>query len=127
MTRSVEHRPKRPNQLLSILAGQLANAPEASLAMLRSVLTNPEAANAASTGIARYQKQIARAIPSHDAQLRAAIISAITFGVTLSRHLIKSPELADADPDEVIALLRPAVLCLVDGSDSGSQPRVAEG
>ncbi len=106
------------DQILSVLAGQLADAPEASLAMLRSMLTNPEAASAASTGIARYQEQVARAIPGDEANLRAAIISAVTIGVTLSRHLIKSPDLADADPDQVVALLRPALLSLVgDGPD----------
>ena len=53
------------------------------------MLTNPEAASAASAGIARYEAQIAQAIPAADADLRAAIISAITLGITVSRHLIK--------------------------------------
>ena len=76
------------------------------------MLTNPEAASAASAGIARYEAQIAQAIPADDADLRAAIISAITLGVTVSRHLIKSDELAIADPAQVIKLLRPCVLSL---------------
>ena len=62
------------------------------------MLTNPEAASAASAGIARYEAQIAQAIPADDADLRAAIISAVTLGITVSRHLIKSDALADADP-----------------------------
>jgi hypothetical protein len=68
------------------------------------MLTNPEAASAASAGIARYEAQIAQAIPADDADLRAAIISAITLGITVSRHLIKSDELATADPAQVIEL-----------------------
>jgi hypothetical protein len=40
---------------------RLASEPVASLALLRSMLTNPEAASAASAGIARYEAQIARA------------------------------------------------------------------
>jgi hypothetical protein len=76
------------------------------------MLTNPEAASAASAGIARYEAQIAQAIPADDADLRAAIISAITLGITVSRHLIKSDELATADPAHVIELLRPCVLSL---------------
>jgi len=99
-------------QILATLAGRLASAPVASLTLLRSMLTNPEAASAASVGIARYQAQIAEAIPADDADLRAAIISAITLGITVSRHLIKSDELASADPAEVIRLLRPCVLSL---------------
>jgi hypothetical protein len=76
------------------------------------MLTNPEAASAASAGIARYQAQIAQAIAADDAGLRAAVISAITLGITVSRHLIKSDELATADPAQVIGLLRPCILSL---------------
>jgi AcrR family transcriptional regulator len=103
-------------QVLATLASRLASPDSASLALLRSMLTNPEAASAASTGIARYEAQIARAIPAADADLRAALISAITLGIAVSRHLIKSDELATAAPDQVIELLRP---CLHSLSASG--------
>src|SRR5271154_1610898 len=45
-------------QILATLADRLAGTPVASLALLRSMLTNPEAATAASAGIARYEAQI---------------------------------------------------------------------
>jgi AcrR family transcriptional regulator len=109
-------------EILTGLAARLASAPVASLALLRSMLTNPEAASAASTGIARYEAQIARAIPADDADLRAAIISAITLGITVSRHLIKSDQLATADPERVIQLLRPCVLSLAARPDDTGQP-----
>jgi AcrR family transcriptional regulator len=99
-------------QILAGMAGRLVNEPAASLALLRSMLTNPEAASAASDGIARYQAQLTQAIPADDASLRAEIISAITLGVTVLRHLIKSNELASADPAHVISLLRPCMLSL---------------
>src|SRR5262245_18885120 len=67
-------------QILAGLASRLASEPAASLTLLRSMLTNPEAASAADVAIARYQAQIARAIPAGDAGLRAALISAITLG-----------------------------------------------
>jgi hypothetical protein len=38
--------------------------------------------------------------------------SAITLGIIVSRHLIKSDELATADPAQVISLLRPGLLSL---------------
>ena len=104
-------------QILAGLASRLASEPVASLALLRSMLTNPEAASAASAGIARYQAQIAQAIPADDADLRAAIISAITLGITVSRHLVKADELATADPAQVIRLLRPCVLALAGRPD----------
>ena len=99
-------------QILATLADRLANEPVASLAILRSMLTNTEAASVISEGMTRYQAQIAQTIPADDASLRAALISAIILGVTVSRHLIKSDELARADPAQVISLLRPGMISL---------------
>ena len=107
--------------ILATLADRLASEPTASLTLLRSMLTNPEAASAASVAAARYEAQIAQAIPASDASLRAAIISAITLGVMVSRHLIKSDELATADPAEVISLLRPCMISLA--AQASSPPR----
>jgi AcrR family transcriptional regulator len=109
-------------QILAALADRLESEPVASLTLLRSMLTNPEAAAAASAGIARYQARIADAIAADDAGLRAAIISAITLGLTVSRHLIKSDELATADPAQVIRLLRPVMLSLADRPDHAGPP-----
>jgi AcrR family transcriptional regulator len=111
-------------QILAGLASRLANEPVASLALLRSMLTSPEAASAASTGIARYEAQIAQAIPADDAGLRAAIISAITLGIVVSRHLIRSDELATADPAQIIRLLRPCVLSLAALTDLSGPPQL---
>jgi AcrR family transcriptional regulator len=108
--------------ILAALASRLESEPVASLALLRSMLTNPEAASAASAGIARYQAQIAQAIPADDADLRAAVISAITLGITVSRHLINSGELATADPAQVIRLLRPCLLSLAASPNHSGTP-----
>jgi AcrR family transcriptional regulator len=99
-------------QILATLADRLASEPVASLALLRSMLTSPEAASAASTAMARYQAQIAQSIPADDASLRAAIISAVILGIIVSRHLIKPDELATVDPAQVVGLLRPCMLSL---------------
>ena len=109
-------------QILAGVAERLVNTPVASLALLRSMLTNPEAASAASTGIARYEAQIAAAIPAADAGLRAAIISALTLGITVSRHLLRSDELATADPEQVVRLLRPCLLSLTARPDDDGPP-----
>ena len=107
-------------QILAGLASRLESEPIASLTLLRSMLTNPEAASAASAAITRYQAQIAAAIPADDADLRAALISAVTLGITVSRHLIKSDELAGADPARVIELLRPCMLSLAASAEDPS-------
>jgi AcrR family transcriptional regulator len=108
-------------QILAALADRLASEPVASLTLLRSMLTNQEAASVARVATARYEAQIAQAIPAGDASLRAAIISAITLGVMVSRHLIKSDELATADPAQVISLLRPGMISLA--AQPASPPR----
>ena len=105
-------------QILANLADRLASEPTASLTLLRSMLTTPEAASAVSAGAARYEAQIAQAIPAGDASLRAAVISAIILGVMVSRHLIKSDELASADPAQIISLLRPCMISLAAQPES---------
>ncbi len=91
----------------------------ASLSVLRSMLTNPEAASAMSEAMARYRTQVVRAIPARDASLRAAIISADHLGVTVSRHLINRRKPATADPAHVIRLLRPGMISLAAQPPSG--------
>jgi hypothetical protein len=76
-------------QILAGLASRLTSEPVASLALFRSMLTNPEAASAA------------------------------TLGITVSRHLIKSDVLATADPAQVIELLRPCMQSLAACPDQG--------
>ena len=47
-------------QILTTLAGRLASEPTASLAVLRSMLTSPEASSVVSAAMARYQAQISQ-------------------------------------------------------------------
>src|SRR5258708_12348716 len=52
-------------QILAGLASRLASEPVASLALLRSMLTNPEAPRPPSDGIPPYQTHIPQSIPPH--------------------------------------------------------------
>jgi AcrR family transcriptional regulator len=108
-------------QILASVASRLATEPVASLTIFRSMLTNPEAASATGAATARLEAQMAQAIPAEDAGLRAAILNAIILGITVSRHLVKSDELASADPAQVVELLRPCVLSLAGGHPSPSR------
>jgi AcrR family transcriptional regulator len=103
--------------ILAGLAERLAQEPVASLTILRSMLTTPEAAEAIGSAGRRYQANLAQAIPTDDAGLRAAVINAVLLGITVSRHLLKYDELADADPARIIELLRPALVSLANGDD----------
>jgi AcrR family transcriptional regulator len=99
-------------QILAMLADSLATEPVQSLALLRSMLTHPEAAQVMREGAARYQAQISRPIAADDAELRAALVSAVMMGVIVSRHLLRTEALSDASPEHVIDLLRPCLRSL---------------
>ena len=99
-------------QLLERLRQSLIDEPTSSLAALRSMLTHPEAA-AGVRGYAHADRiKVSKAIPGDDGDLRAAVVSAVLIGAVLGRHLIKLDGLADADPEQIVELLRPAILSL---------------
>jgi AcrR family transcriptional regulator len=93
--------------LLGSLAKRLANEPVASLAVLRSMLTHADAAEGFRAAADTQLDQIAGAIPTADAGLRASILRAITHGVIVDRYLLRLGALADASPEDIINLLRP--------------------
>jgi AcrR family transcriptional regulator len=99
-------------QILARLAESLASEPVHSLALLRSMLTHPEAAQALREGAARFQAQISRPIPADDADVRAALVGAVMLGVIVSRHLLNSDALTVTSPQQVIDLLRPCLRSL---------------
>jgi AcrR family transcriptional regulator len=99
-------------QILARLAESLASEPVQSLALMRSMLTHPEAAQALLEGVARLQAEISRPIPADDADMRAALVSAVWLGVIVSRHLLNSDALTAASPQQVIDLLRPCLRSL---------------
>jgi AcrR family transcriptional regulator len=99
-------------QILARLAESLASEPVHSLALLRSMLTHPEAAQALREGAARFQAQISRPIPADDADVRAALVGAVMLGVIVSQHLLNSDALTATSPQQVIDLLRPCLRSL---------------
>jgi AcrR family transcriptional regulator len=98
--------------LLDSLAGRLAAEPVASLAVLRSMLTNRDAADRYRAAAEPQLNQIVAAIPTGDAELRASLLSAIVHGVIIERYLLRLGRLADASPDQIVELLRPAFRAL---------------
>lgn len=104
-------------QVLAKLADSLVHEPVASLAVLRSMLTHAGASEAAAEGAARHRAQLSSAIPTDDADLRAALISATMIGVVVSRHLLKFDDLRDAPPEQIVELLRPCLRSLTHADD----------
>ncbi len=96
-------------QLLDRLRQSLIEEPVASLAVLRSMLTHPGAADEVRENAQLRGSTFSKVIPGDDGELRVDVVSAVLIGVVLGRHLLKLDHLADADPDKIIDLLRPAV------------------
>ncbi len=93
--------------LLTSLSRRLIDEPTGSLAVLRSMLTNADAADRYRAAGEAQLDQITQAIPTPDADLRASLLSAIVHGVVAERYLLRLTHLADASPEQIIDLLRP--------------------
>ncbi|MFC0006344.1 TetR/AcrR family transcriptional regulator [Micromonospora siamensis] len=93
--------------LLTSLGRRLTGEPVASLAVLRSMLTNADAADRYRAAGEPRLRQLAEAIPARDADLRASLLSAIVHGVLAERYLLGLTHLADASPEQIVELLRP--------------------
>ncbi|UOZ03984.1 TetR/AcrR family transcriptional regulator [Amycolatopsis sp. WQ 127309] len=93
--------------LLTSLGRRLTDEPTASLAVLRSMLTNADAADRYRAAGEPQLNQLTEAIPTPDADLRASLLSAIVHGVVAERYLLRLTHLADASPEQIVDLLRP--------------------
>jgi len=89
--------------------------PLASLAVLRSMLTNAGAADRYRAAAEPRLGQITAAIPGDDAELRAGLLGAIVHGVIIERYLLRLGRLADASPEQIVGLLRPCFQELATG------------
>jgi AcrR family transcriptional regulator len=107
--------------LLTSLANRLVSEPVASLAVLRSMLTNADAAQRYRAAAEPQLSQITAAIPTADAELRASLLSAIVHGVIIERYLLRLGRLANASPDQIIDLLRPCFWTLANGEENGAR------
>jgi AcrR family transcriptional regulator len=107
--------------MLTSLATRLDGEPTASLAVLRSMLTNSDAADRYRAAAEPQLSQIAAAIPAPDAELRASLLSAIVHGVIIERYLLRLSRLADASPDDIIDLLRPCFRALATTQTSAPE------
>ncbi|MEU0572201.1 TetR family transcriptional regulator [Nonomuraea sp. NPDC005983] len=91
-------------------------APDGPMAvLLRTSLTSEEAAQMLREHVTSEAiDQIAPGVSGPDARLRAALAGAVMFGITVHRHLLRMPDLAEADLDDVLRLAVPLVRALLD-------------
>ncbi|MFF8932608.1 TetR/AcrR family transcriptional regulator [Streptomyces longwoodensis] len=104
-----------PDQLLASLGLKLGGLPEGTLATLRSMLTDPTAAEHAREALGAQVSSVAAALPAdEDPELRAALAVTALVGITIGHQLLRLPALRDAPADRLTALLRPALAALTE-------------
>lgn len=94
-----------PTHLAEVLDVRLRELPASTRALMRSMLTSPEAADAMSTYLRERADRLAEAMPDEHAELRAALLVSSIMGITIARHFLDLPALEDADGDVVAALV----------------------
>ena len=86
-----------PAHLAEVLAIRLRELPPATRALMRSMLTSPEAASVMHDYLQERTANLARTMQGDDAELRAALIVSSILGITLARHFFDLAPLADDD------------------------------
>lgn len=86
-----------PAHLAEVLAARLHDLPPATRALMRSMLTSPEAAAVMRDYLQERTENLARTMGGEDAELRAAIIVSSILGVTIARHFLELPPLVEVD------------------------------
>ncbi|MFI7617075.1 TetR/AcrR family transcriptional regulator [Nonomuraea terrae] len=98
--------------VLGTLGVKMGELPQSSLAMLRSMLTHPEAAASARRLLGEQIDRVAGALSGDDARLRASLMTLVMLGVTVGHQLLELDELRGVPPEELARLLRPGLRAL---------------
>lgn len=108
--------------LLGGLGVKLGDLPDSTLATMRSMLTDPSAAEHARGTLGRQIDAVAATLTEHDdAGLRAALVITTIVGATIGHQLLGLAELRDAPAERIAELLRPALHALTAPASQGER------
>jgi AcrR family transcriptional regulator len=94
-----------PTHLAEVLTTRLRGLPPATRALMRSMLTSPEAAAVMREYLKERAANLSSSMTGEDAELRAAVMVSSILGVTIARHFLKLPAFAELDDDRITALV----------------------
>jgi AcrR family transcriptional regulator len=100
--------------LHDVLDVRLAALPPETRALVRSMLTAPEAAEAMRAFLNERVVNLSRAMGGEDADLRAALIVSSILGLTIARHFLELDAFASASEADIARVARPWVTTGVD-------------
>ena len=108
--------------LHDVLDVRLAALPPETKALVRSMLTAPEAAASMSAFLNERVANLSRAMGGDDADLRAALIVSSILGLTIARHFLKLDALTNASDADIVRVARPWVTTGVAPAGSTEPP-----
>ena len=93
--------------LFDVLDVRLSDPPPETRALVRSMLTAPEATSAMKEFLDERVLNLARAMDGADTELRAALAVTSILGLTIARHFLKLDALTDISDEQIETTLRP--------------------
>jgi AcrR family transcriptional regulator len=103
------------NYARSMLTAWAADPNSPMAVLLRTAMTSDDAADILRRHItAEVVDAVADTIDAPDARLRAALMSAMLMGIAAQRFILRMPDLADADVDDVLRLVAPLLQRLLE-------------
>jgi len=100
--------------LHDVLDVRLAALPPETKALVRSMLTSPEAAASMSAFLNERVANLSHAMDGDNADLRAALIVSSILGLTIARHFLKLDAFTHASDADIARVARPWVTTGVD-------------
>jgi AcrR family transcriptional regulator len=95
--------------LFDVVDVRLNELPPETRALVRSMLTAPEATSAMKDFLDERVTNLARAMSDGDAELRAALTVSSILGLTIARHFLKLDALTEISESQMETTLRPWV------------------
>jgi hypothetical protein len=108
--------------LHDVLDVRLAALSPETKALVRSMLTAPEAADSMSAFLNERVANLSRAMDGDDAGLRATLIVSSILGLTIARHFLKLDALTSASDADIARVARPWVTTGIDPTSEQHSP-----
>lgn len=101
--------------LFDVLDVRLTGLPPETRALVRSMLTAPEATRAMQDFLNERVTNLARAMDDPDAELRAALTVSSILGLTVARHFLRLDGLTEISAEQVETVVRPWLTAALGG------------
>jgi AcrR family transcriptional regulator len=101
--------------ILDVLDVRLNEPPPETRALIRSMLTAPEATRAVKEFLDERVTNLSNAMDGSEAELRAALVVSSILGLTIARHFLKLDALTAISEQQIEATLRPWVTGALGG------------